>query len=152
MTASRQREVLFVCVENACRSLMAEAIFNAHPPKGWRAASAGTRPTKAANPRTSTMLAEIGLRSPEHAPQLLTAKMVDGSDVRVTMGCLDDVSCPARLKALELRDWELPDPARLDDEGFRRVRDEIIARVLALAKELGRADPSPPPPAGSSAR
>jgi protein-tyrosine-phosphatase len=56
------------------------------------------------------------------------------------MGCLDDASCPARLKSLELRDWRLEDPARLDDEGFRRVRDSIRRRVRGLRTELILAD------------
>ncbi len=94
MTAPRT--VLFICVENACRSLMAEAIFNAHPPPGWIATSAGTEPAVAANPRTGPMLAEIGFTLPAHAPQLLTREMMDAARQRVTMGCLDDASCPAQ--------------------------------------------------------
>lgn len=131
-----ERKVLFICVENACRSLMAEAMFNAHPPQGWTATSAGTQPAAAPNPRTGPMLAEIGLALPAHNPQLLTQEMMDEALVRVTMGCLDDASCPARLKGLELRDWALPDPARLDDPGFRRVRDDLLGQVEGLRREL----------------
>jgi arsenate reductase len=137
-----EKVVLFVCVENACRSLMAEAIFNAAPPSGWRAISAGTAPARAPNPRTAGMLREIGLSLPEHAPQPLTTDVIDGSGVRVTMGCLDHQSCPARLRTAALADWGLPDPASLDDAGFRAVRDEIRRRVRALCSELaGRTDP-----------
>jgi arsenate reductase len=132
--------VLFVCVENSCRSLMAESIFNADPPPGWRATSAGTRPAAEANPRTGPMLQEIGLELPDHPPRLLTTEMMDQAKVRVTMGCLDDASCPARLKTLELRDWNLEDPARLDDRGFRQVRDRILAQVRGLRTELAFAD------------
>lgn len=131
-----QRTVLFICVENACRSLMAEAMFNARAPDGWRATSAGTEPAGAPNPRTARMLAEIGLELPSHPPQPLTSPMMTGSSVRVTMGCLDTEKCPAQLKTLELRDWGLPDPAKLDDEGFRRVRDDLRRRVEELAREL----------------
>ncbi len=131
-----ERTVLFICVENACRSLMAEAIFNADPPEGWRAISAGTEPAGRPNPRTATILAEIGLRLPDHSPQLLTDAMMTGAAVRVTMGCLDRAACPARLKTLELVDWSLPDPADLDDEGFRLVRDELAQRVRHLQREL----------------
>ncbi len=136
------RTVLFVCVENACRSLIAEAIFNADPPPGWVATSAGTEPARQANPRTGPMLREIGLALPPHGPRVLTTEMIDASHLRVTMGCLDRESCPARLTKGELRDWALPDPARLDDAGFRRVRDEIAARVKELRAELVRSDPS----------
>jgi arsenate reductase (thioredoxin) len=128
--------VLFICVENACRSLMAEASFNAHPPPGWRATSAGTKPAVQPNPRTEKMLEEIGLELPDHPPQLLTADLMDRARLRVTMGCLDDASCPAHLKTLELRDWDLEDPARLDDVGFRRVRDRLTNLVRGLRTEL----------------
>ncbi len=128
--------VLFVCVENAARSLMAEAMFNAHPPPGWTATSAGTRPATTPDPRTGPMLAEIGLTLPPHAPQLLTPEMLQRARERVTMGCRDDASCPAHLKGLELTDWALPDPSVLDDAGFRRVRDELRGRVGGLRREL----------------
>ena len=130
------RRVLFVCVENSCRSLMAEAMFNASPPRGWRAVSAGTQPAPAPNPRTARMLEEIGLALPTHPPQLLTNDMMIEAGRRITMGCLDSASCPARLKSLDVSDWALPDPARLDDEGFRKVRDELLKRVEGLAQEL----------------
>ncbi len=141
MTAA-DRTVLFLCVENACRSLMAEAFFNADPPPGYRAVSAGTRPSVAPNPRTAPMLREVGVEPPVHPPRPLTREMDEDADVRVTMGCLDDASCPAHLRTHPLVDWALPDPARLDDEGFRRVRDEIRERVRLLGLEL-RAAPHP---------
>ncbi len=128
--------VLFVCIENACRSLMAEAIFNADAPPGWTAVSAGTQPAAAPNPKTASMLAEIGLELPSHAPALLTSELVDSAEVRVTMGCLDSASCPARLRTLEVRDWGIPDPARLDVDGFRRVRDQLVAKIGDLRSEL----------------
>ena len=52
------------------------------------------------------------------------------------MGCRDDASCPTRLKTLELRDWALPDPTRLDDAGFRAVRSAIADRVRRLILEI----------------
>jgi arsenate reductase len=133
---SARRTVLFVCVENAGRSLMAEAIFNADPPPGWLAASAGTRPASAANSRTAPMLGEIGLELPPHPPRALTPELMERASLHVTMGCLDDASCPARLKSPAPRDWALDNPARLDDNGFRRVRDAIRAKVAELRLEL----------------
>jgi arsenate reductase (thioredoxin) len=135
-----ERLVLFVCVENAARSLMAEAMFNADPPPGWRAISAGTHPAPAANPRTKPMLAELGVTAPEHPPLGLTPEMMERAGVRVTMGCLDDASCPAHLPTLALRDWKLEDPARLDDAGFRRIRDQLATWVRGLHTELALAD------------
>jgi arsenate reductase (thioredoxin) len=134
------RTVLFICVENAARSLMAEAMFNADPPPGWVATSAGTRPAAAPNPRTAGMLKEIGLALPAQGPKLLTPELMDRAEIRVTMGCLDDASCPARLKGLSLLDWALPDPARLDDDGFRGVRDSLVHRVQSLRLELIASD------------
>jgi len=134
------KTVLFICVGNSGRSLMAEAMFNANPPDGWAAVSAGTNPSPAANPRTGPMLREVGLDLPPHPPQLLTPDMMDRARVRVTMGCLDDASCPARLKTLELRDWALPDPATLDDAAFREVRDRIAGLVRGLRTELALSD------------
>ena len=130
------KTVLFVCVENAGRSLMAEAMFNADPAPGWRAMSAGTAPAKAANARTGPMLAEIGFPLPDHPPVLLTRKMMDHASRIVTMGCLDSESCPAHLKTIEVTDWALEDPAELDDGGFRRIRDRIRDRVGKLRLEL----------------
>jgi arsenate reductase len=128
--------VLLLCVENACRSLMAEAMFNALPPPGWAAASAGTKPAQAPNPRTASMLAEIGLELPKHPPRLATAQMLSEAELRISMGCLDDRSCPAYLRELEVRDWAVPDPAPLADDGFRRVRDSLRRRVAELVREL----------------
>ncbi len=128
--------VLFVCVQNAGRSLMAEAIFNADPPPGWRARSGGTRPAEQPNPRTERLLAEIGLAIPPHPPQLATPDMIAQAKVRITMGCLDDAECPANLKTLKMVDWALPDPVALDDDAVRRLRNDIRERVRGLRTEL----------------
>ncbi len=145
MKEMADRIVLFVCVENAGRSLMAEALFHRDAPAGWRAVSAGTRPAAGPNPRTAAMLEEIGLGMPHHPPQLLTLQMIEESAIRVTMGCLDDAACPARLKEREYRDWGLPDPAKLDDAGFREVRDRLRGLVEGLVREilLGETTPAP---------
>ncbi|MFY9717734.1 MAG: low molecular weight phosphatase family protein [Thermoplasmata archaeon] len=132
----RERVVVFVCVENAGRSLMAEAAFNAIAPPGWRAVSAGTKPSATPHPRTGPMLSEVGLEIPSHPPMLLSPDLLERASVRVTMGCLDDDSCPAFLTRLEVRDWALEDPQPLDDDGFRRVRDQILDRVRELRAEL----------------
>jgi arsenate reductase (thioredoxin) len=134
------RLVLFICVENACRSLMAEAMFNADPPGGWRAVSAGTRPADGPNPRAAAMLSELGLVLPNHPPQLLTEELDRKADRRVTMGCLDESSCPVHLKEHAVTDWALPDPAALGDAEFRQVRDGLRDRVRRLRLELVVAD------------
>jgi protein-tyrosine-phosphatase len=139
VNANGPKLVLFLCVENACRSLIAESGFNADPPPGWKAVSAGTRPGSRPHGRTHSMLVEVGLALPDHGPQAVTPEMIDAASIHVTMGSLDDDACPARLKTMAVRDWGLPDPAGLDDRGFRQVRDEILARTRALAQEIAQA-------------
>ena len=136
MTVAAGPYVLFICVHNACRSMMAEAIFNADPPPGWSARSAGTEPAATPHPRTGPMLAEIGISLPPHPPRRLEFREMEGARIRVTMGCLEEASCPARLKQLPLTDWGLPDPARLDDAGFRSVRTELVRRVAELRRQI----------------
>lgn len=115
---------------------MAEAIFNAMAPEGWRARSAGTRPAGTPNPRTGPLLAEIGLRLPPHPPRRLTPRMLRRADRMVTMGCIDTSACPAVRFPEATVDWGLADPGPLTDDGFRAVRDRICALVLALRMEL----------------
>jgi len=136
--------VLFICVHNACRSIMAEAMFNSDPPPGWSARSAGTAPGTSVEARTGPMLREIGLGLPPHPPRPLDPTEMREARLRVTMGCLDDASCPARLKQLPLRDWGLDDPARLDDAGFRRVRQEIQRRIGELKREIESSETNAP--------
>lgn len=82
------------------------------------------------------MLAEINVALPPHRPRLATPQMMDEAAVRVSMGCLDDASCPMYIRRVEVRDWALPDPGRLDDPGFRKVRDQVADRVRQLREEL----------------
>jgi arsenate reductase (thioredoxin) len=115
---------------------MAEAMFNASPPDGWGATSGGVRTAARPNDRTAPMLREIGLELPDHRPQLVTSGSIESAAIRVTMGCLDDASCPAHLKTLELRDWGVPVPAKLDDAGFRAVCDQLRRRVDGPRSEI----------------
>jgi protein-tyrosine-phosphatase len=132
----KEKVVLFVCVENACRSLIAESYFQGMRREGWKAISAGTMPAKVASPRTSAMLKEVGLAVPDHPPQLLTEPIASSASLIVTMGCLDQRVCPAFLRYRVDEDWDLPDPASLDDDQFRALRDEIGKRVTELVRRL----------------
>jgi protein-tyrosine-phosphatase len=122
------RRVLFVCVENSCRSQMAEGFARAAGmTEAW---SAGSRPSGQVNPRAAAFMKEKGVDLAAHRSKGLDALPPGEWDLVVTMGCGD--ACPSvRAKARE--DWALPDPKSLDDAAFRAVRDEIEARVKALA-------------------
>lgn len=131
----RLPSVLFVCVENACRSQMAEGFARQHGAGTVAAFSAGSRPAAAVNPRAVAFMAERGCDLSTQAPK--PVQTFDGQvmDVVVTMGCGD--ACPW-LPARRRVDWDLPDPKRLADDAFRQVRDDIERRVRALLAELAR--------------
>lgn len=127
-----RKRVLFVCVENANRSQMAEAFARIHGGDAVEACSAGSAPSGRINPRAVRFMAELGYDLTAHASKSLDA--IQGEfDAVVTMGCGD--RCPW-VPARRREDWNLPDPKDLDDAGYRAVRDEISARVRALLESL----------------
>lgn len=126
------KRVLFVCIENANRSQMAEAFAHIYGGSGVDAQSAGSRPSGQINPKALRFMAELGYDLSTHASKSLDE--VEGEfDAVVTMGCGD--SCPW-VPARRREDWNLPDPKHMDDDGYRAVRDEIAARVKQLLESL----------------
>lgn len=126
------KRVLFVCVENANRSQMAEAFAHLYGGDGIEAQSAGSRPSGQINPKAVRFMAELGYDLNRHASKSLD--QVEGAfDAVITMGCGD--SCPW-VPATRREDWNLPDPRHMDDEGYRAVRDDIGARVKQLLESL----------------
>lgn len=136
MQSDAKARLLFVCVENACRSQMAEAFARCHGSPGIEVSSAGSDPADRVNPRTETAMAERGIPLSGAGPTPVDALPEGRWDAVVTMGCGD--RCP-QLPAERREDWDLPDPAGLSDDGFRAVRDEIEERVRRLLRELGAA-------------
>jgi arsenate reductase len=129
---SSPKRVLFVCVENANRSQMAEAFARVHGGGGVEAISAGSRPSGRINPKAIRFMAETGYDLSVHASKSLDD--VHGEfDAVVTMGCGD--SCPW-IPATRREDWALPDPRDMDDDGYRAIRDQISARVKTLLAQL----------------
>jgi len=125
--------VLFVCVENACRSQMAVAFARLHGDDGVTAFSAGSYPAGAVNPRAIAFMAERGCDLAGERPKALDGLADQSFDAVVTMGCGD--ACPwvpARIR----EDWALPDPKHLSDAQFREIRDDIEQRVTALLDRL----------------
>ena len=126
--------VLYVCVHNAGRSQMAEAITNHFANEldlMVHAKSAGTVGGKQLNPQAIEVLAEIGISLAGHQPKLLTPEMVAEADQIISMGCgVDAEACPTKFLLTE--DWQLDDPAGQDIETVRKIRNQIIERVKDL--------------------
>ena len=126
-------EVLFVCTHNAGRSQMAAALLAQQAAGRVRVTSAGSQPASELNPAVVRAMAEVGLDISAEFPKPLTAGKVQAADVVITMGCGD--ACPV-YPGQRYQDWDLPDPAGLTIEQIRPIRDEIAARVRALADDL----------------
>jgi arsenate reductase (thioredoxin) len=128
--------MLFVCVHNAGRSVMAEAFARA---AGIEARSAGTEPAGHVHPEVVTAMAEIGMDVDGLGGTLLDDALVAWADVVVTMGCAPDaVACPA-LSVATTVDWHLADPRGRRPDEVRAIRDEIEARVARLAGQVADA-------------
>ena len=129
--------VLFVCTHNAGRSQMAAALLDHQAAGRVRVTSAGSQPADQLNPAAVAAMAEIGLDISREFPKPLTTDKVQAADVVITMGCGD--ACPIDPGKRYL-DWDLPDPAGLDLEAVRPIRDEIDGRVQQLLAGLVDAD------------
>jgi arsenate reductase (thioredoxin) len=126
----RRPRLLFVCVENSCRSQMAEGFARALGAGRVEAWSAGSRPSGRVNPRAVALMKEKGIDLGSQRSKGLDDLPPNLDwDYLVTMGCGD--ACP-HLPARRRVDWDLPDPKPLGDEEFRRVRDQIGALVAGL--------------------
>ena len=128
--------VLFVCVENAGRSQMAEAFARR---KGLQAESAGTVPASSVNPTVVEAMAERAFNFSSKKPKMLTMIMIDQADIVVTMGCSVEEVCPRPMLAKmqkKLVDWNLEDPKGRPLPEVRKIRNEIERRVEDLARSL----------------
>lgn len=126
--------VLFVCLHNAGRSQMSQALFE-HAARGrHHALSAGTTPGDRVHPEVVEVMAELGLDISGRTPRLLTRELAEQSDLVVTMGCGD--ACPV-LPGKRYLDWDLPDPKGRPLDEVRAIRDAIAQRVASLVADLG---------------
>ena len=131
--------VLFVCVQNAGRSQMAQAFFERHAPPDVRAESAGSEPAAAVHPEVVEVMREVGIDLSSKRPRRLGREMQLHADWAVTMGCGD--ACP--YVPTHVEDWSVDDPSDQPLEQVREVRDEIEARVKELIEnrlDMVRAD------------
>src|ERR1700749_1125633 len=125
--------VLFICLHNAGRSQISQALFEQAAGDKHTAASAGTTPGERVHPEVVEVMRELGIDLADRAPRLLTRELAEQADVVVTMGCGDE--CPF-IPGKRYIDWDLPDPKGRPIEEVRATRDEIGRRVRALVDEL----------------
>jgi protein-tyrosine-phosphatase len=126
-------KLLFVCVENAGRSQMAEAFARR---KGFEASSAGTQPAVTVNPAVVEAMAEKAFNFSLKKPKMLTLEMIDQADMVITMGCSVEKVCPRPMLEKmnkKLVDWNLEDPKGKPLPEVRKIRNEIEKRVGELA-------------------
>jgi len=129
------KKILFVCVENAGRSQMAEAFANHYGKGKLVASSAGIMLADRVNPVVIEVMREKGIDISMNKPKLLTTKMTEEADKIISMGCSVEKYCPAPLLT-NVIDWGLEDPKGKPIEKVRQIRDEIEKRVLNLIAEL----------------
>jgi arsenate reductase len=125
--------VLFVCIQNAGRSQMAQALFERAAAGEHASRSAGSRPAAHVHPEVVEVMRELDVDLSQNVPHLLDRADAEWADVVVTMGCGDE--CPY-IPGRRYVDWELDDPAGRPLDEVRRTRDEIARRVEGLLEEL----------------
>ena len=125
--------VLFVCVHNAGRSQIAAALLNHYGMGRIDVRSAGSAPGDRINPAAALVLEEWGMDLFDAQPKLLDPRVVEHSDIVITMGCGD--SCPI-FPGVKYEDWVIDDPAVQPVEFVREIRDEIDRRVRKLISQL----------------
>jgi protein-tyrosine-phosphatase len=126
--------VLFVCLHNAGRSQMSQALFERAADGRHGAQSAGTTPADRVHPEVVEAMEEIGIDVSDRTPRRLSDELAGSADVIVMMGCGDE--CPL-IPGKRYIDWDLPDPKGLPLAEVRAIRDEIERRVDGFVAELG---------------
>jgi arsenate reductase len=133
-------KVLFVCVANSGRSVMAERLFRRAAGDRHQARSTGSEPGPAPHPHVVEALREIGIDASDHVPRELDGEALAWADVAVST-CSEEV-CPVTPGVRRLN-WQLPDPKNLPLEQVRPIRDEIERLVGELLDELDQAATAP---------
>tara|TARA_Y100001970_G_scaffold277608_1_gene382071 strand:- start:6191 stop:6574 length:384 start_codon:yes stop_codon:yes gene_type:complete len=123
------KKVVFLCIENSCRSQIAEAFAIIYGKKRITAFSAGSKPSGTIHPKAIKLMDEVGYDLSSHKSTSISEIPDIQIDYVISMGCGD--SCPS-IRANKLIEWDIPDPKDLDDTHFRAVRDKIKKEVLSL--------------------
>ncbi|HET6466333.1 MAG TPA: arsenate reductase ArsC [Nitrospiria bacterium] len=127
------KRLLFVCVENSCRSQIAEAFAHIHGKGELEIYSAGSRPSGKVNPVAIESMREVGYDLAKHASKSLAEIPAVEYDFVVTMGCGDE--CPY-VRAKHREDWKIRDPKNLPPDQFRKIRDEIEMKVKDILSRI----------------
>jgi arsenate reductase len=130
-----EKKILFVCVENAGRSQIAEGFFRKYAPDGWIPVSAGSRPTLEINPVAVEAMKEVGIDISKQKPKELSEELIRSSFLKVSMGCIDQTECPAIFLGNH-QDWGIEDPKGKPIEKVREIRNEIEKKVKELVTTL----------------
>jgi len=129
------KKILFVCVENAGRSQIAEGFFGKYAPDGFVAVSAGTKPVGNLNPIAVEAMKEVGIDISQQKSKLISNEMINESESVVNMGCMDEESCPA-LFVEDIVEWGIEDPKGKSIEQVRQIRDTIESKIKELVTNL----------------
>jgi arsenate reductase len=130
-----EKTILFVCVENAGRSQMAEGFFSKYAPPGYRALSAGTKPAGKINQLAIHVMSEAGIDISKQKSKIVTDEMIRDSLRSVNMGCMEKSDCPLLFLNNPI-DWSIEDPKDKPIEKVREIRDEIDRRVQELVENI----------------
>lgn len=130
-----EKAILFVYVENAGRSQMAEGFFRKYAPSLYKGISAGTKPVSQINPLAVEVMKEVGIDISNQKSKDITEDMMRNSAYIVNMGCMEKESCPT-LFLHNLVDLHIEDPKGKSIEKVREIRDEIEKRVKKLVGNL----------------
>ncbi len=129
------KNILFVCVENAGRSQMAEAFFKKYSRVKFNVISAGTTPSSELNPVVVQVMKEAGIDMLEQSPKILSNAMIENSHKIVNMGCMDKESYPS-IFVKDVINWNVSDPKTQSIEQVRIIRDQIKSKVLGMVDSL----------------
>jgi arsenate reductase len=130
-----KKTILFVCIENAGRSQMAEGFFRKYASEEYEPISAGTKHCSQVNPIVIQVMNEVGVDIKQQKPKDITEDMMRNSTKIINMGCMDKSFCPT-IFIPNVIDWEIEDPKAKSIEQIREIRDEIEQRVIHLVTNL----------------
>lgn len=129
------KTILFVCIENAGRSQMAEGFFKKYAPSRFKTVSAGTKPAYQLNPIVVELMKEVGIDISKQKSKELTDEMIRDSYKVVNMGCMDKNFCPT-IFVPKVIEWNLEDPKWKSMAEVREIRDEIEKRIKEFVSTL----------------